>query len=83
MIRSSSRQHPSTARLLGRLTIGQDHVRRRSTLDERIVDQPQPHNAGSTHRDRTTELANPSAASQRADQRTSATNRQRRNPHNV
>jgi hypothetical protein len=43
----------------------------------------QPRDAGSANRDRTAALANPSAASQSADQRTSATNRQRRNPHNV
>jgi hypothetical protein len=83
MIRSGSRRHPNAARLLGWLTTGQDHARRRSTLDNRIVDQSQSRDAGSAYRDRTTELANPSPASQRADQHTSATNRQRRNPHNV
>ena len=83
MIRSDSRRHPRAALPLGRLTTGQDHARRRSTLDNRIVDQSQPRDAGSANRDRTAALANPSAASQSADQRTSATNRQRRNPHNV
>jgi hypothetical protein len=58
MIRLGLRRHPSTALLLGRLTTGQAHARRGSTLDNRIVDQSQSRNARSAYRDRTTELAN-------------------------
>ena len=42
MIRSGSRRHPSAVLVQGRPKTGQDHARRRSTLDNRIVDQSQP-----------------------------------------
>jgi hypothetical protein len=83
MIRPGSRRHASVALLLRRLSTGNDLARRRAALDNRLVDQSAPRNDGSACRDRPTELATPSTAYQRTDQRTSATHRQRRNPHSV
>jgi hypothetical protein len=83
MIRPDSRRHPSPALLLRRLSTGHDHARRRAALDNRLVDQSPPRDAGSAYRDRPTKLDTPSTASQRGGQRTSATDRQRRNPHSV
>jgi hypothetical protein len=83
MIRLGSMRHPSAALLLRRLSIGNHHARRRATMDNRPVDQSAPRNADSAYRDRPNVLATPSTTSQRADQRTSATSRQRPNPHSV
>jgi hypothetical protein len=83
MIRPASRRHSSTVLLLRRLLIGHDHARRRAALDNRLDEQSAPHNLGSAYRDRPIEFATPSTASQRASQRTSATDRQRRNLHSV
>jgi hypothetical protein len=83
MIRLGSRPHASTALLFRRLSIGHDHARRRAALDNRLVDQSPVRDAGSAYRDRPTELATPSPASQTGRQRTSATHRQRRNPHSL
>jgi hypothetical protein len=81
MIRVGSRRHSNAALLLRRLSIGHDQARRRAALDNRLVGQSPPCDADSAYRDRPTELATPSTASQRGDQRTSATDRKRRNPH--
>jgi len=83
MIRLGSRRHPSTALLLRRLSTGNGQARPRAALDNRLVDQSAPRDAGSVYRDPPTELFTPSTAYQRTDQRTSATHRQRRNPHSV
>jgi len=48
-----------------------------------LVDQSPLRDTASAYRDRPTEPATPSTTSQRGDQRTSATDRQRRNPHSV
>jgi hypothetical protein len=77
MIRPGSRRHSSAA--LRRLSTGHDHARRRATLDNRLVEQSAPHNVGSAHCDRPTEFV----TSQKGSQRTSATDRQRRNLHSV
>jgi hypothetical protein len=45
--------------------------------------RPRMRRASSAHRDRPTKLATPSTASQAAGQRTSETDRLRRNPHSV
>jgi len=81
MIRVGSRRHSSAA--LHRLSTGHDQARRRATMDSRLVDQSGPRNAGYPYRDPPTELATLSTASQRDGQRTSATDRRRRNPHSV
>jgi hypothetical protein len=83
MISSGSRRHSSAALLLRRLSTGNDHARRRAALDNRLVDQSPLRDTASAYRDRPTEPATPSTTSQRGGQRTSATDRQRRNPHSV
>ncbi len=81
MIRSGSMRHPSAARLLRRLSTGHDHARRRAARDSRrVVPSPQ-RDAGSAHRNRPTRLLTPSVARRTNPQFTSATDRQRRNPH--
>ena len=83
MIRPGSRQQASAALLLRRLSTGHDHARRRAALDNRLVGQSPLRDAGSAYRDRPTELATPSTASQKGPQSTSATDRPRRNPHSL
>jgi hypothetical protein len=83
MIRSGSRRHSSAALLLRRLSTGNDHARRHAALDNRLVDQSAPHDAGAAYRNRPTELATPSTASKRDAQSTSATERRHRNPHSL
>jgi hypothetical protein len=80
MIRPGSRPHTSTTPLFRRLSIGHDHARRRAPLDNRLVDQSAPRNAGYACRDRPTEFATPSTTAQRAGQRTSATDRTPKSP---
>jgi hypothetical protein len=51
-------RHPtSAALLLRRLSIGNEHARRRTTMDNRPVDQSAPHNTDSAYRDRPNVLA--------------------------
>jgi len=83
MIRLGSRRHSSTALLLRRLSTGHDHARRRAALDNRLVDQSPPRDAGAAHHNRLTKLATPSTACQTGGQPTPATHRQRRNPHSA
>ena len=83
MTKFNSRRHPSAALQLRRLSTGDDRARRRATMDSRPVDQSAPRDAGSGHRDRSTGFVTPSIASQTSVQRSSATDRQRRNPHSV
>lgn len=80
MIRIGSRRHSSTALLLRRLSTGNDHARRRTDLDSRLVDQSAPYNADYADRDEPTDFDTPSTASQRAGQRTSATDHAPKSP---
>jgi hypothetical protein len=79
----SRRDSSAAALLLRRLSTSNDLARRRDALDNRRVDQSPLRDAGSAYRDRSTEFATPSPASQTGDQRTPATDRRRRNPHSV
>ena len=83
MIMIGARQNYKTARLFRRLSTGNDHARRRATLDSRRVARSPLPNSDSASRDRPTELLASSIAFQTSIQRTSATDRQRRNPHSV
>jgi hypothetical protein len=82
MIRVDSRRHSCAALRLRRLWTSDDHARRRAALDNRLVDQSPLRDANSAYRDRPAELATALIASQSDGQRTSPTDRQRRNPHN-
>jgi hypothetical protein len=81
MIRSGSMRHPSATLLLRRLSTGDDHARRRAARDTRRVVRFPQRDAGSAHRKRPARLLTPSVARRISPQLTSATNRQRRNPH--
>ena len=81
MIRSGSLRHPSATLLLRRLSTGDDHARRRAARDSRPAVRFPQRDAGSAHRNRPTRLLTPSVASRTSPQLTSATDRQRRNPH--
>jgi hypothetical protein len=59
MIRLAARQHPSASLPLRRLSTGNDHARRRTALNIRLVDQSPLRAAASAYRDRPTELATP------------------------
>jgi hypothetical protein len=80
---ASKRRHSSAALLLRLLSTSNDHARRRAALENHLVDQSPLRDAGSAYRDRPTEFVTPSTASQRGIQRTSATDRQCRNPHSL
>jgi len=66
-----------------RLSTSNDLARRRAARDKHVVDQSATRDADSAYRDRPTELATPSIASQASAQCTSPTDRQQRNPHSV
>jgi len=83
MISAGSRQHASAAFLRRRLSTSNDLARRRAALDNRLVGQSPLRDAGSAYRDRSTDLVTLSTASQTGRQSTSATDRQRRNPHSL
>jgi hypothetical protein len=83
MIRSGSRRHSSAALLFRRLSTSNDRACRRAAPDNRLVDQSPPRRAGSAYCDQPTGFVTPSIASQTSVQRSSATDRQRRNPHSV
>ena len=83
MIEVNSRRHPSAALLLRQLSTGNDQAYPRAARDSRRVVRSPLRDAGSAYRDRPTSVRHPSIASQTSVQRTSATNRQRRNPHSV
>jgi len=74
-----ARQRPQ----LRRLSTGNDHARRRAALDNRLVGQSPLRDTASAYRDRPVQPATPSTASKTGVQCTSATDRQRRNPHSV
>ena len=83
MIEVNSRRHPSAALLYRCLLTGNDQARPRAARNSRPVFRSLLRDAGSACRDWPTVLAAPSTASQRGDQRTPATSRQRPNPHSV
>jgi hypothetical protein len=83
MIEVHSRRHPSAAPLYRGLLTGNDQARPRTVPHSRPVVRSLLRDAGSACRDWPTVRATPSTASQRGDQRSSATSRQRPNPHSV
>jgi hypothetical protein len=83
MIKIGARQNYITARLLRRLSTGNDQARPRATLDSRRVVRSPLRDPDSACRDRPTEFVASSVAFQTSIQRTSATDRQRQNPHSV
>jgi hypothetical protein len=83
MIRVNSRRHPSAALLLRRLSTGNDQARPRTTHDNRFKARSPLRYAGYAYRNRPNSFVTPSTASPTSVQRTSATDRQRPNPHSV
>jgi hypothetical protein len=83
MIKIGARQNYSTARLLRWLSTSNDHARPSAALNSRRVVRSPLRDARSARRNRLIGLVASSAAFQTSIQRTSATNRQRRNPHSV
>ena len=83
MIKIGARQNYSTARLLRWLSTSNDHPRPRAALNSRRVVRSPLRDARSARRNRLIGLVASSAAFQTSIQRTSATNRQHRNPHSV
>jgi hypothetical protein len=83
MIKFGARQNYKTARLLRRLSTGNDPAHPRATLDSRRVVRSPLRDSDSACRDRLTGLVASSVAFQTSIQRTSATDRQRRNPHSI
>ena len=83
MIKIGARQNYKTTRLLRRLSTSNDHARPRAALNSRRVVRSPLRDARSARRNRLIGLVASSAAFQTSIQRTSATNRQRRNPHSV
>ena len=82
MTRTSSPRH-SIAPLPRRVLIGRDHARRRDAQGNRLVDQSPLRDASSGDRNRPTVFATSSTAPYRGGNRSSATHRQRRNPHSI
>jgi hypothetical protein len=83
MIEVNSRRQPSAALMYRCLSTGIDQARPRAARDSRPVARSLLRHAGSACRDWPTVRATPPTAAQTADQRTSATSRQRPNPHSV
>ncbi len=83
MISLGSRRHSNAAVLLPWLSTGDDHARPRAVQDSLLVVQSSSLDAGSAYRDRPTKSITSPTASQRGDQRTSATYRCCRNPHSL
>jgi hypothetical protein len=83
MIKVGARQNCRAALLLRRISTGNDQVRPCAALDSRLAVRSPICDAGSACRDRPTGFVIPSIASQTNVQCTSATDRQRQNPHNV
>jgi hypothetical protein len=69
--------------LLRRLSTGNDHARPHAGVDSHRVVRSALRDDGSAYRDRLTSVATPLIASHASAQCTSATDRERRNPHNV
>ena len=83
MMRLGSMQHPSAALLLRRLSIGNDHARRRAAHDSRRVVPSPPRNSDSAPCNRPTRFVAPAIACRKSSQLTSAKDRLRSNPHNA
>ena len=83
MIKIGARQNYKTARLLRRLSTSYDQARPRATLDSHRVVRSPLHDSDPACRDRPTGLVASSVAFEKNIQRTSATQRQHRNPHSV
>ena len=83
MIKIGARQNGKTARLPRRLSTSNDHTHPRDTFDSRRVVRSPMRDSDSAGRDRPAGLVASSVAFQTSIQRTSATNRQHRNPHTV
>jgi hypothetical protein len=81
MIKIGARQNYNTARLLRRLSTSNDHARLRAAINSRRVVRSPLRDVRSARRDRLIGLVASSVAFQTSIQRTSATDRQRRNPH--
>jgi hypothetical protein len=79
MIKLGTWQNAKAALLLRRLPTGNNRAR----LDSRLAVRSSRRAAGSAYYDRPTRFITPSIASQTSVQRSSATDRQRRNPHIV
>jgi hypothetical protein len=79
MIKLGTSQIAKAALLLRRLPTGNDRAR----LDSRLAVRSSLRAAGSAYYGRPTGFVTPSIASQTSVQRSSATDRQRRNPHSV
>ena len=83
MIRSRSMQHPSAALLLRRLSVGNDHARRRAAHDSRRVNPSPPRNSDSAPCNRPTRFVAPAIACRESSQPTSAKDWQQLNPHSA
>ena len=81
MTEIGARQNYKTARLLRRLSTSIDQARPRVALNSRHVVRSPLRNAGPAYRDWLTGFVVPSIACQTRAQPTSATERQRPNPH--
>jgi hypothetical protein len=79
MIKLGTWQNAKAALLLRRLPTGNNRAR----LDSRLAVRSSRRAAGSAYYDRPTRFITPSIASQTSVQRSSATDRQRRNAHSV
>jgi hypothetical protein len=83
MIKVGARQNYRAASLLRRLSTGNDQPRHRAARDSHRLVRSRAANAGSADRNRPTGFVIPLIASHTSVQQTSATDRQRRNPHSV
>jgi len=83
MIKVGARQNGRAALLLRRVSTGNDQVRPRAALDSRLAVLSSLRAAGSSYCERPTGFVTPSIASQTSVQRSSAPDRQPRNPHSV
>jgi hypothetical protein len=81
MIKLGTWQNGRAALLLRQLSTGDHHARPRATIDNRPVNQSPTRDADSPCRDRPNSFVTLLIASRTSVQCTSATDRQRRNPH--
>jgi hypothetical protein len=83
MIRLDSMHHPSAVLLLRRLSVGNDHARRRAAHDSRRVVPSPPPNSDSAPCNRPNRFDAPAIVCRKSSQPTSAKHRQRPNPHSA
>ena len=83
MIRLDSMHHPSAVLLLRRLSVGNDHARRRAAHDSRRVVPSPPPKSDSAPCNRPNRFDAPAIACRNRSQPTSAKHRQRPNPHSA